>query len=110
MLNFYYSLSGVWLFSWQHFRLVVGANSFGFDWFIWFYRDRVYTIAFSPNGEYLASGSHDKSINIWSLNDGKIIKTYNGNGGIFEVCWNKEGDKIAACFSNNTVCVLDFRM
>ncbi|AES94614.2 WD40 repeat-containing protein HOS15 [Medicago truncatula] len=74
------------------------------------HRDGVYSVAFSPNGEYLASGSPDKSINIWSLNDGKIIKTYNGNGGIFEVCWNKEGDKIAACFSNNTVCVLDFRM
>ncbi|AES94615.2 putative transcription factor WD40-like family [Medicago truncatula] len=74
------------------------------------HRDRVYTISFSPNGEYLASGSPDKSINIWSLNDGKIIKTYKGNGGIFEVCWNKEGDKIAACFSNNTVCILDFRM
>lgn len=104
MLSFYCSLSGVWLFS------LNVANACGFDLFIWFYRDRVYTISFSPNGEYLASGSPDKSINIWSLSDGKIIKTYNGNGGIFEVCWNKEGDKIAACFSNNTVCVLDFRM
>jgi transducin (beta)-like 1 len=44
------------------------------------------------------------------LKEGKIVKTYTGNGGIFEVCWNKEGDKIAACFANNTVCVLDFRM
>ena len=25
---------------------------------------------------------------------------------IFEVCWNKEGDEIAASFSNNMVCVL----
>ncbi|XP_061341149.1 WD40 repeat-containing protein HOS15-like isoform X2 [Gastrolobium bilobum] len=74
------------------------------------HRDGVYSVAFSPNGEYLASGSPDKSINIWSLKDGKIVKTYTGNGGIFEVCWNKEGDKIAACFANNTVCVLDFRM
>ncbi|XP_057972689.1 WD40 repeat-containing protein HOS15 isoform X2 [Malania oleifera] len=74
------------------------------------HRDPVYSVAFSPNGEYLASGSLDKSLHVWSLKEGKIVKTYTGNGGIFEVCWNKEGDKIAACFANNTVCVLDFRM
>ncbi|XP_044470021.1 WD40 repeat-containing protein HOS15 isoform X1 [Mangifera indica] len=74
------------------------------------HRDPVYSVAFSPNGEYLASGSLDKSMHIWSLKEGKIVKTFSGQGGIFEVCWNKEGDKIAACFANNTVCVLDFRM
>ncbi|KAL4352118.1 hypothetical protein GQ457_06G035530 [Hibiscus cannabinus] len=74
------------------------------------HRDPVYSVAFSPNGEYLASGSLDKSMHIWSVKEGKIVKTYTGNGGIFEVCWNKEGDKLAACFANNTLCVLDFRM
>ncbi|XP_020206025.1 WD40 repeat-containing protein HOS15 isoform X1 [Cajanus cajan] len=74
------------------------------------HRHPVYSVAFSPNGEYLVSGSLDRSMHIWSLKEGKIVKTYTGNGGIFEVCWNKEGDKIAACFANNTVCVLDFRM
>ncbi|XP_052196112.1 WD40 repeat-containing protein HOS15 isoform X2 [Diospyros lotus] len=74
------------------------------------HRDPVYSIAFSPNGDYLASGSLDKSLHVWSLKEGKIVKTYTGNGGIFEVCWNKEGDKIAACSADNTVCVLDFRM
>ncbi|OAY36004.2 WD40 repeat-containing protein HOS15 isoform X2 [Manihot esculenta] len=74
------------------------------------HRDPVYSVAFSPNGEYLASGSLDRCVNIWSLKEVKIVKTYTGNGGIFEVCWNKEGDKIAACFANNTVCVLDLRM
>ncbi|KAK7367584.1 hypothetical protein VNO80_09599 [Phaseolus coccineus] len=82
-------------------KLVYSLNGHG---------DRVYSVAFSPNGEYLASGSPDKSMLIWSLKEGKIVKTYTGDGGIFEVCWNKEGDKIAACFANNTVCVLDFRM
>ncbi|OVA15925.1 WD40 repeat [Macleaya cordata] len=74
------------------------------------HREPVYSVAFSPNGEYLASGSLDRSMHIWSMKDGKLVKTYSGSGGIFEVCWNKEGDKIAACFANNTVCVLDFRM
>ncbi|KAE8100108.1 hypothetical protein FH972_018035 [Carpinus fangiana] len=74
------------------------------------HRDPVYSVAFSPNGEYLASGSMDKCMHIWSVKEAKIVKTYTGNGGIFEVCWNKEGDKVAACFANNIVCVLDFRM
>ena len=29
-------------------------------------------------------------------------------GGIFEVCWNAAGDKIAASLSNRTLCVVDF--
>ncbi|KAL2346450.1 hypothetical protein Fmac_000450 [Flemingia macrophylla] len=74
------------------------------------HRDPVYSIAFSPNGEYLASGSMDRYLYIWSVKEGKIVKAYTGKGGIFEVNWNKDGDKVAACFSNNIVCVLDFRM
>lgn len=74
------------------------------------YRQPVYSVAFSPDGEYLASGSLDQSLHIWSVKEGRILKTFRGSGGIFEVCWNKEGSKIAACFSNNTVCVMDFRM
>jgi len=70
--------------------------------------DPVYSVAFSPNGEYLASGSFDRCLHIWSVKDGSLIKTYKGSGGIFEVCWNNKGDKVAACFSNNTVCVVDF--
>ncbi|EES11818.1 WD40 repeat-containing protein HOS15 isoform X1 [Sorghum bicolor] len=74
------------------------------------HRQPVYSVAFSPDGEYLASGSLDQCLHIWSVKEGRILKTYRGSGGIFEVCWNKEGSKIAACFSNNTVCVMDFRM
>ncbi|KAK9830274.1 hypothetical protein WJX72_010750 [[Myrmecia] bisecta] len=70
----------------------------------------VYSVAFSPNGEYLASGSFDRDLHIWSVKDGTLLKTFHGQGGIFEVCWNKDGDKVAACFSNKTVCVIDLKM
>ena len=77
--------------------------------------DPVYSVAFSPNGEFLASGSFDRCLHIWSVKDGKLVKTYYGSGSIFEVCWNSAGDKVAACFSNSitedfTVCVLDFKL
>ncbi|GER36267.1 WD-40 repeat family protein, partial [Striga asiatica] len=74
------------------------------------HREPVYSVAFSPNGEYLASGSLDKCLHVWSVKEARIVKTFSGNGGIFEVCWNKEGNKIAACFANNVVCVLDLHM
>eukprot|EP00824_Muranothrix_gubernata_P004101 TRINITY_DN15272_c0_g1_i1.p1 TRINITY_DN15272_c0_g1~~TRINITY_DN15272_c0_g1_i1.p1 ORF type:complete len:528 (-),score=79.09 TRINITY_DN15272_c0_g1_i1:606-2189(-) len=70
----------------------------------------VYSIAFSPNGLFLASGSFDHCLHIWSVKDGSLIKTYRGGGGIFEVCWNPAGNKVGACFSNNTVAVVDFRV
>lgn len=72
--------------------------------------DPVYSVAFSPDGEYLASGSFDGCLHIWSVKDGKRIKTYRGSGGIFEVCWNQSGTKVASCFANNSVVVFDFRM
>ena len=45
-----------------------------------------------------------------AFQDGALIKTYRGQGGIFEVCWNGAGTKVAACFSDNTVSVMDVRM
>jgi len=70
----------------------------------------VYSVAFSPDGKYLASGSFDRCLHVWTTKDGQLVKTYRGGGGIFEVCWNSRGDKVAACFSNNTLAVMDFRM
>ncbi|KAD7479393.1 hypothetical protein E3N88_02529 [Mikania micrantha] len=73
-------------------------------------RDALYSLAFSPNSEYLASGSGDNVLNIWSVKECKIIKAYPCNGGISQVSWNKEGNKIAYSSHDKSVCVSDFRM
>lgn len=70
----------------------------------------VYSVAFSPNGKYVCTGSFDKYMHVWSVSDGTLIKTFKGDAGIYEVCWNKEGDRVAACFANHTVCVVDMKM
>jgi len=70
----------------------------------------IYSIAFSPSGEYLVSGSIDNSLLIWSVKDGSLISRHTGVGEIFEVSWSARGDKVAASFSNATLAVLDFRM
>uniref|UniRef100_A0A061RU95 Transducin (Beta)-like 1 n=1 Tax=Tetraselmis sp. GSL018 TaxID=582737 RepID=A0A061RU95_9CHLO len=71
--------------------------------------DPVYSVSFSPNAQFLASGSFDKCLHIWSMRDGSLFRTYRGGGGIFEVSWNKDGSKVAACCSNCNVCVIDFK-
>jgi len=77
---------------------------------------KVYTIAFSPYGDYLASGSLGGQLNVWSVSTGKLLKTFlspvHGNTGaadIFEVAWNAAGDRLAAT-STNAVTVIDVRM
>eukprot|EP00873_Tetraselmis_striata_P036107 jgi/Tetstr1/456371/TSEL_043106.t1 len=72
--------------------------------------DPVYSVSFSPDAQFLASGSFDKNVHIWSVKDGSLVRTYKAGGGIFEVSWNKDGNKVAACCSNNKVCIIDFRM
>jgi len=74
------------------------------------HNDQVYAVSFSPDGQFLASGSIDKCLHIWSVQDGSLIKTFKGDGYVYDVSWNREGDKVAACFASQTVCIVDFKM
>ncbi|BHF71788.1 Transducin (beta)-like 1 X-linked receptor 1 [Sparganum proliferum] len=73
------------------------------------HKEPVYSVAFSPDGQLLATGSFDQRVHIWSVDSGELINTYQGTGGIFEVCWNSRGDKVGASASDGSVVVLDLR-
>uniref|UniRef100_A0A8C4E4P6 TBL1X/Y related 1 n=1 Tax=Dicentrarchus labrax TaxID=13489 RepID=A0A8C4E4P6_DICLA len=73
------------------------------------HQEPVYSVAFSPDGRHLASGSFDKCVHIWNTQTGALVHSYRGTGGIFEVCWNAAGDKVGASASDGSVCVLDLR-
>lgn len=60
----------------------------------------VYTVDFSPNGQYLATGSFDKRVLMWSTKTGKLVKTYQGTSGIYEVCWDHDGKRIAGAVAS----------
>ena len=40
--------------------------------------DSVRTVAISPDGKYVVSGSEDKSIKVWDLSSGREIHTLTG--------------------------------
>eukprot|EP00941_MAST-03F_sp_MAST-3F-sp1_P005771 g5771.t1 len=67
----------------------------------------VYSVAFSPDGKFIASGSFDKHVHIWYVADGTLAQSYRAGGGVFEVTWNASGDKVAICLSNHTLCIMD---
>jgi transducin (beta)-like 1 len=46
---------------------------------------KVYTVAFSPDGDYVASGSLGGQLYVWSVKDGTIVKSFRGASDIFEV-------------------------
>ena len=63
----------------------------------------VYSVAFSPDGRYLATGSRDKLCLVWNVKDGRLVRKYEGGGGIFKIAWNNTGVKLAASFQDSTV-------
>lgn len=71
--------------------------------------ESVYSVAFSPSGKLVATGSFDQRLHVWSVDSGELVRTYKGSSGIYEVCWNKDGDRLAAGFSNKVISVLDLR-
>ena len=40
--------------------------------------------------------------------NGQKVQSFSAGGGIFEVCWDKDGKRIAGCCQDSTVMVVDF--
>lgn len=59
--------------------------------------DRITSVAISSDGQTLASGSNDKTIKIWHLNTGKLIRSFNSDSGaISSVAISADGNFLAA--------------
>jgi WD40 repeat protein len=65
------------------------------------HRERVYDVAFSPDGEWIATGSLDYTAQIWETRTGQRVATLSGSASpAFRVQWSPTGDHLAVSMNN----------
>jgi WD40 repeat protein len=72
--------------------------------------DSVYSVAFSPDGGTLASGSHDNTVKLWDVKDGELLGTLSGHSDwVSCVAFSPDGGILASGSTDNTVKLWDVR-
>ncbi|WP_414524164.1 WD40 repeat domain-containing protein, partial [Umezakia ovalisporum] len=66
--------------------------------------DWVRSVAYSSDGQTLASGSVDKTIKIWNVNTGQLLQTLSGHSdSITSLAYSSDGQTLASGSSDNTI-------
>jgi WD40 repeat protein len=71
----------------------------------------IWSVAWSPDGTHIASGSVDQTVQVWDAMSGKKVFIYHGHTGaqygVFTVAWSLDGKRIASGAGDRTVQVWD---
>ena len=70
------------------------------------HKHAVWSVAFSPNGQLLASGSWDNTLKLWQVQDGgaQLLKTLTGHKhAVFSVAFSPNGQLLASGSDDDTI-------
>ena len=70
----------------------------------------VHSVAFSPNGQILASGSNDQTVRLWDVNTGQCLKTLRGHTGCVQsIAFSPDGQILASGSNDSSVRLWDVK-
>ena len=63
----------------------------------------VWSVAFSPDGSRLASGSLDHTIKLWNAQTGDLINTLRHDSGVYSVAFSPDGSRLTSGSKDKTI-------
>ena len=68
------------------------------------HRDALYGVAFSPDGQRLATAGYDRLIQLWDVETGKVLNMLKGhNGAVFGIAFSPDGKVLASAGGDSSV-------
>lgn len=67
-------------------------------------------VCFSPDGQWVASASFDKSVKLWNGLTGEYVAVFRGHvGPVYQICWSADGRYLLSASKDSTLKLWDIQ-